>query len=62
MAEIEIEEGDDAGPIEGAWGNEEYIQDDSTLEVGSNMRGACVMSWHAVRQKRSAALGQQVER
>ena len=35
MVEVGIEEGDDAGPIEGAWGTEEYIQDDSTLEVRS---------------------------
>ena len=34
MVEVELEEGDDAGPIEGAWGTEEYIQDDSALEVG----------------------------
>lgn len=62
MVEVEIEEDDDAGPIEGAWGTEDFIQDDSTLEVGSSMRGVCVMSWHAVRQVRSAALAQQVER
>ena len=35
MVEVELEEDDDAGPIEGAWGTDEYIQDDSTLEVGS---------------------------
>ncbi|KAK9832662.1 hypothetical protein WJX81_008564 [Elliptochloris bilobata] len=40
QVEVAFEEGDDAGPIEGAWGTGDYIQDDGTLVEAEEALGA----------------------